>query len=179
MNKRQREGDGREEQVKRAKPVGSAPLDLPGLEGVKRHPGWTLALIAWLLFGLGAAQAAEDNRSPLLLTAEQRSHVLTEMRGFLIAVHGVLQGATRDDSAAIAQAARKAGIAAAHAVPQGLREKLPMPFRKLGSDTHKGFDLLAMDAESLGDAEHSLKQLSQLMGNCLSCHDLYLIEVSP
>jgi hypothetical protein len=128
---------------------------------------------------LTTAQAAEDTRSPLLLSADERGHVLAEMRGFLIAVHAVLQAVQKDDTAAIAQAARKAGRAAAHAVPAGLRDKLPMQFKKLGSDTHQRFDQLAMDAESLGDVSHSLQQLTELMGNCLACHDLYRIEAQP
>ncbi|QFY88321.2 cytochrome c [Magnetovirga frankeli] len=132
-----------------------------------------------LLFGLTTAQAAEDQRSPLLLNADERGHVLEEMRTFLTSAHGVLQGVLQEDADAIAQAARKAGRAAAHAVPQSLRAKLPMQFMKLGSDTHQRFDQLAMDAESLGDASHSLQQLTELMGNCLACHDLYRIDVQP
>ena len=46
----------------------------------------------------------------------------------------------------------------------------------LGFDTHRRFDQLALDAEQLGDTQHSLQQLAKLMANCVSCHASYRID---
>ena len=39
-----------------------------------------------------------------------------------------------------------------------------------GNHTHRGFDQIAMDAEKMGAADLTLKQLTHLMGNCTACH---------
>jgi len=51
-----------------------------------------------------------------------------------------------------------------------------MEFKKLGRDTHLKFDALALDADELGDKEHTLEQLSELMKNCVACHAVYKIN---
>jgi len=38
------------------------------------------------------------------------------------------------------------------------------------------FDALALDADELGDKEHTLEQLSELMKNCVACHAVYKIN---
>ncbi|NOY15605.1 MAG: cytochrome c, partial [Gammaproteobacteria bacterium] len=55
--------------------------------------------------------------------------------------------------------------------------KLPLAFKKLGFDTHAKFDQLAMDANDLGDRDHTLQQLSTLMENCVACHAAYRINL--
>ena len=55
-------------------------------------------------------------------------------------------------------------------IPKSLAPKLPPEFKKLGLETHRGFDQIAMDAEKMGAADLTLKQLTQLMGNCVACH---------
>ena len=74
-------------------------------------------------------------------------------------------------------AAGQVGAQAQRGMPGSLMGKLPLPFKKLGHDTHKKFDLLALDAKQLGDPQHSLQQLSELMKNCVACHSTYKIEI--
>jgi len=70
-------------------------------------------------------------------------------------------------------------MAAAHDGPAGLRQKLPPEFKHLGHATHTGFDDLARDAASMADPSLALKQLGQLMSNCVSCHATFRIEPAP
>lgn len=140
-----------------------------------------LALIATPLLAADHAHHAHhgnplDQRKPLRLNAEEKAHVQMEMRTFLATTQKIVSGAAANDMKAVTEAARAAGMAAAHDVPADLRKKLPLEFRKLGHATHVGFDDLARDAESLGDANHALRQLGQVMNNCLSCHALYRLE---
>ncbi len=146
-----------------------------------RHPFLILfALIATPLFAAEHAHHGKplEQRTPIRLTVEEKAHIHAEMRLFLSSTQKIVTAAAANDMKALAEAARTAGMAAAHEVPGKLREKLPMQFKKLGHATHQGFDDLARDADSLGDANHALKQLGQVMDNCTSCHALYRIETS-
>ncbi len=67
-------------------------------------------------------------------------------------------------------------MAAQQAVPTELQHALPAGFKKLGGKTHRAFDQLAMDMESMEDVSLSLKQLGELMNNCTSCHAAYQIR---
>ncbi len=125
----------------------------------------------------GAVAPSSDGRQALQLEAAERDLVLGEMRLFLSSVQTMTEGLSKGDMAQVIKAARKVGVAAQQAVPGSLVGKLPLSFKQLGFDTHKKFDLLALDAESLGDTQHTLQQLSELMNNCVACHASYRMDV--
>ncbi len=118
----------------------------------------------------------DDERQALILTAAERDFVLAEMRLFLSSVQAITNGVSKENLPVIIKAARKAGVQAQPPTPSSLANKLPVMFKKLGRDTHKKFDLLALDAEELGDTQYSLQQLSELMNNCVRCHANYKIR---
>jgi len=136
------------------------------------------ALAATPVFAAEHAHHAvlQEQRAAIHLTMEEKAHIHQEMRLFLSVTQKIVAGAAANDMKGVAAAAREAGMAAAHEVPGKLREKLPLQFKKLGQATHQGFDDLARDADSLGDANHALRQLGQVMSNCVSCHAVYRIE---
>jgi hypothetical protein len=117
-----------------------------------------------------------EHRTPIVLSAEEKAHLHLEMRLFLAGVQKIITGTAANDMKLVAVAARELGMAAAHEVPPGLRAKLPLEFKKLGHATHQGFDDLSRDADSLGDANHALRQLGQVMSNCVSCHAMFRLE---
>ncbi|MCW8906119.1 MAG: hypothetical protein OQL28_02625 [Sedimenticola sp.] len=119
-----------------------------------------------------------DGRVAIQLNDSERDLLLSEMRGFLATLQAITEGATGDDLALAANAARKAGIAAQKGVPVSLMSKLPLAFKQLGVDTHRQFDQLALDADQMGDADHTLGQMSRLMQNCVSCHAAYRIALA-
>lgn len=132
--------------------------------------------MALLLLGVGAAQAAES-RIPIKLTQTERDFVLTEMRAFLLAVQQVVVGLSGDDMQQVEQSAHKVGMHTARQVPPLLKQKLPQGFKRLGMDTHKRFDQLALDAKQVGDRSLVLEQLSTLMQNCVACHEMFRFEL--
>lgn len=148
---------------------------------------WTLLLAALLVTGgmvykfiiSGETLVASDGRKSLMLEAGERDLVLTEMRMFLIAVQEIIQAANDNNAEGIVKSARFVGRAAQEAVPGSLMKKLPLEFKKLGFDTHEKFDQLALDAEQFGDTAVSMKQLSTLMQNCVSCHASYRVDALP
>ena len=124
------------------------------------------------IFQADAANSS-DARELINLSASEKDIVLTEMRLFLTSTQQIIKGISEDDIELVASQAKKSGKAAQAEIPASLAKKLPAPFKKLGSDTHVKFDQIAMDAEDLGDSEHALSQLSVLLQNCTSCHELY------
>ena len=116
-----------------------------------------------------------DKRKLILLDNNERDFVLAEMRAFLISVQQISQGLAENNMALVVKQARVSGKAAQAGTPATLAKKLPPAFKILGSDTHAKFDQLAMDADDFGDKDHTLKQLSTLLKNCVSCHATFRI----
>ncbi|MEW8256931.1 MAG: hypothetical protein AB2747_21445 [Candidatus Thiodiazotropha taylori] len=113
----------------------------------------------------------------IYLTAVEREAVLSEMRGFVESTAGIVKGIADENMEMVTANARKSGKKAGAHMPHTLHKKLPASFKKLGSDTHRRFDELALDAEQLGDVGHALSQLGALLDNCVSCHSLFRIKV--
>ena len=125
----------------------------------------------------GEVAPASDGRTAILMPQDERDLVLGEMRQFLQSVQVILSAVNTEDTQGIVDAARAVGAAQQGAMPGTLVKRLPGGFKKLGFDTHRRFDQLALDAEQLGDPEHSLQQLAELMANCVSCHASYRIDL--
>lgn len=143
----------------------------------------TMAAPAWAHddHSHGAADHAnlKDERRALNLAPSERAMILLEMRQFLNGIQIMTDALSRDDLKTVARAAKPLGAQAAHEVPDSLKAKLPKEFKQLASAVHGGFDLLAMDAESLGDTKHIQKQLGGILQNCVSCHSLFQIHAMP
>ena len=84
---------------------------------------------------------------------------------------------SRDDMEAVSREARALGLVMSHHMPADLKQALPQGFRKLGHAVHSSFDQIALDAESLGDSQHSLSQLGDTLSRCVSCHSMYQIHI--
>ncbi|MEW8323202.1 MAG: hypothetical protein AB2606_11215 [Candidatus Thiodiazotropha taylori] len=117
------------------------------------------------------------NGTTIYLTAIEREAVLSEMRGFVESTAGIVKGISAENMEMVTESARKSGRGAGAHMPHTLHKKLPVSFKKLGSDTHRRFDELALDAEQLGDSGHALSQLGALLDNCVSCHSSFRFKV--
>lgn len=146
---------------------------------------WSLLIVvlaavaagAYRLLSGGHTHTAGDGREEIVLEAAERDLVLAEMRTFLSAVQGITLALTQDDLQALAQHARKVGAAAAGQIPASLVHALPLEFKTLGRRVHADFDQLALDAEQLGDRDHALRQLGDILGQCVACHARYRFSV--
>ena len=128
----------------------------------------------------GAADyvSLKDERRALKLAPSERAMILLEMRQFLTGIQVMTDALSRDDLKTVAQAAKPLGAQAAHEVPNSLKAKLPKEFKQLGFAVHGAFDQLAMDADSLGDARHTQKQLANILQTCVSCHSMFQIHAA-
>jgi len=126
----------------------------------------------------GNVADSDDGRTAILLDKSERDLVLSEMRVFLESLQQITSGISDDNMKLVAASARKSGMSAQTGVPGSLVGKLPLSFKQLGFDTHTKFDQLALDAEQLGDRDHTLSQMNALLNNCVSCHAAYRFEIA-
>lgn len=146
--------------------------------------GWALFILMTMVSGLlaykfiysGKTELAPDNRTAIILEDFERAFMLAEMRNFLLGVQQILEGIEKDNMSQVVSAARNVGTADLGHAPGSLMGKLPLAFKKMGLSTHKAFDQMAMDAEQLGDKEHTLSQLNQILPTCTACHSLYRVR---
>ena len=134
-------------------------------------------LFTMLCAFLSTAIADEsDTRTVIPLSPQHRSIVLNEMRLFLSGLQQLSDALSKQDMETVARVARSLGSPMTHDIPPDLKQALPEGFRKLGFSVHSDFDWIAMDAESLGDSQHTLSQLGATLSRCVSCHNSYQIR---
>ena len=134
--------------------------------------GVTIVVLA-VMFMRGQTAPSTDGRSAVQLAPAERDLLLTDMRGMLRSVQGIVQALAQGDSGKAAEAARASGMAAMSRVPPMMMAKLPMPFRQMGSSVHQGFDRLATDAEAGAPPARLTGALEAQLGICVACHEAY------
>ncbi len=137
-----------------------------------------VATAAYRLMGGAQTEVASDARAEIALSVTDRDLVLAEMRAFLASVQGITSAIADDDLVTVAGQARAVGLAAMGQVPMSLMQALPMEFKTMGRATHAGFDQLALDAEQLGDRDHTLRQMGEILSTCVACHATYRLTVA-
>lgn len=124
-------------------------------------------------FTIGEVKPSDDGRLAVQLSKDERNALLLEMRTWLQNSQGILAAVSTNDFATVAKIAKTSGMAAEADVPGALFRKIPFEMKKLGFDTRQKFDEIATDAERLKDSQHTIKQISAAMNNCVSCHATY------
>lgn len=122
------------------------------------------------------ADKSVDERSAIWLSDSQRSTILAEMRQFLSASQTILQAALDEDMQKVEQIARSVGLKQARGVSAELSNKLPQGFVALGPKVHMGFEEIADEAATMGDAQVVLQRLAELQTFCIKCHAAYRLE---
>lgn len=135
----------------------------------------TIVTITWFVVR-GNTTAGTDGRTAVVMTDSERNLVLTEMRGLLSAVHGILDGINHNDMKQIATAARLAGMGSAADVNPALMAKLPLPFKQLGMSVHHDMDELAQAAESGKPAAQLQVMLTTSVAKCVACHSAWQLK---
>jgi hypothetical protein len=134
-------------------------------------------MLTVLFAAVPIADAEEvDTRTVIQLSPQHRALVLGEMRQFLAGLQQMTHALSRDDMGTVSREARSLGVSMSHHMPAELKQALPLEFRKMGHSVHSSFDQIALDAESLGDGQHTLSQLGDTLSRCVSCHSAYQIR---
>ena len=143
----------------------------------------TLVLFLALAAGACVAPRSPDpvyGREAVTLEPAERDFVLAEMRHFVLAIRGVLEGIADDDMKNVAAAARAAGLAVHQAQIAGpggaaasVARKVPPRFRALSLATHQAFDEIALHAQQPGGRDRVLTALADNLNRCVACHAAY------
>ena len=137
----------------------------------------TVAVFGWF-FIRGNTTAGADGRTAVVLQANERDLILTEMRGMLAATQAIVEGFNEGDVQRIAKAASSAGMAAAADVNPALMAKLPMEFKQLGLSVHRDMDEIAKAAEGGKPAPELLKMASNTLTKCVACHAAWQLKAA-
>lgn len=132
-----------------------------------------IVLVFTYKFTVGEVKPSDDGRLAVQLSKDERNAVLLEMRTWLQNSQAMLAAVSSQDFATAANIAKSSGMAAEAATPSSLFRKIPLEMKKLGFDTRQKFDEIAVDAEKLKDTQHTIKQISTAMNNCVACHANY------
>ena len=141
-----------------------------------------LAIVLWVasaatiggMFILGKTESTPDGREAVILSESERDFILGEMRNMLASVQGIVAAVAEDDMKSVEKIALAIGTAEVRNVPKSLMLKLPRTFKAMGSQNHVEFDLVAAQSKMGGKAV--LKQLGDLMVNCVGCHESYSLK---
>lgn len=136
----------------------------------------TLAGLAWFFIS-GSTAPGTQERTSIVLNAQERDLILTEMRGLLSTIQGIVDGVGRDDRKQIAESARAAGMAAAADASPALLAKLPLPFKTLGMSVHRDMDDIADAAEEGRPAPELLNKVAATLSKCVACHAAWQFKV--
>ena len=135
-----------------------------------------IAVMAYKFIVAGSTQETEDRRVAVILEPGERALMLREMRDFVGGLQAIADALSREDMKGAADAARQMGTTRSHDVPAGMMGKLPLEFKTLALGVHRGFDSIAMDAETIGMPKHTLGQLSEVLQKCVACHASYEVR---
>ncbi len=137
-----------------------------------------LIAVTFACGGNGVA-ATPDSRTVIHLSSGHRALVIAEMHQFLSGLQQITEALSREDMDTVADVARSLGTSMSRHMPADLKQALPQGFREQGHAVHSGFDQIALDAEALGDRDHSLSQLGQTLDGCVACHNGFQIVARP
>lgn len=129
-----------------------------------------------VLFVRGQTEPAPDGRTAIPLSPAEATFVLTEMRGMLGSIRGILAGLADKDPRVVQDAASASGSSLAHGVPASLMVKLPLGFKEQGSAVHAAFDELAVASSQGETAEMIMGRLATQMDRCIACHAVYRLQ---
>ena len=141
---------------------------------------WVLTVVALgTMFVRGSTAPGTDGRVAVVLPVGDRDMILSEMRGLLQAVQGVVTALAQEDHAAAAVAARQAGMSG-HATTEarnpGVMARLPLPFKQMGMQVHSDFDALASALDQKVPTREALQKLSATTATCVACHSQYRFQ---
>lgn len=140
---------------------------------------------------------SQDARVAIALPVAERDMFLTEMRGLLTAVNGMLRGVATRDTALLRASAVQGGMAGMMhggmgrrgmgggamrgsgmmGMGRGMGPAMPEGFRALYHATRFGFDSLAERISRGVTPDTVVARLATLTGNCVACHATYRFEV--
>lgn len=128
-----------------------------------------------------ASSYAVAQRANITVTAVEHAYLLTEMNGFLKAIHDINTALAAKDFGTVAAIAEKMGPKGGNhdAVGKLVHEKMPKEWFALARPTHQNFLAIANEARSNPIVEAVLAHVAKTTQQCVACHALYKLSVAP
>jgi hypothetical protein len=132
-------------------------------------------------FGIGVAwagaqtapQSKGDPREAVTLSPAETEKMLAGMRKYLETIQGIVAAMAENDGARVPAIASQSGAKLLQDVPPTTGLKVPLGFSSMSFDTHDKFDKLSDKAAKGASRSVILKDLRNIMANCISCHAAY------
>lgn len=124
------------------------------------------------------AIADVDSRRPIVVRPNERTHILANMRKYLIGVQSMTAALAADDMVAATAAARAMGSVNLYELKLMFPTLASVEFHNLAFEVHRDFDGIASDAESKKDPKLMLGQLGATLKKCTHCHETFLLADS-
>lgn len=118
-------------------------------------------------------QARGDPREAVALAPAEVENLLAGMRTYLEAIQDIVAAMAENQVSRVPDIATKSGAKALQSVTPLTGLKLPLGFASLSFDTHDKFDQLAEKAKRGTSRAEVLKDLRDIMANCIGCHAAY------
>jgi hypothetical protein len=137
----------------------------------------TLALAGFAVTTQSAPSALpieSDNRFPIQVKPQERSHVLFDMRAMLHGMFNIHNAMSRNDWQAVAKEAVPLGELMMK-MPTDMMNRLPDGFMQMGSGMQESFNNLAKAAQS-GDQRTAQTYMADALAFCSGCHDTYRFQ---
>ncbi|EQA47209.1 hypothetical protein LEP1GSC050_0707 [Leptospira broomii serovar Hurstbridge str. 5399] len=156
---------------------------------LKKIPFGLIAFILWICtitvliyyFIEGNTVKSKDDRVSIYLNEDEKILVLTEMRGLLASLNGILGGLSAGDYEKASESARASGMGLVKSLENEEKKillKLPIEFKQLGFGTHEQFDVISEKLKQKKDLGIILHELDILTRKCIACHATYRIDVA-
>jgi hypothetical protein len=140
-----------------------------------------MVLLLVLISAAVLTARAEDIRQRVELPAPMQAHMLANMRDHLVALETITRQLAQGQYEAAGETAEsRLGMSAmqAHGAAH-MAPLMPEPMRAFGSAMHRAasrFTIAAGDAEVTGDLGAAFGALSQVMQQCVACHEAFRVH---
>ena len=131
---------------------------------------------------ISPAQAADpsDARQPIVLTPQEYSWLLNEMRGHLDAIGAANQAMANGDMEAARQALLARGTARLKAPGRlGFGHKTTDAWRAMAGGMHKSYDAVAEGIANKETPQQVMGRIAGLKHNCAGCQASYRLVAAP
>jgi len=149
--------------------------------GSARRERLPCLLLPLLISAASVSLGAEDTRQLVEFPPPMQAHMLANMRDHLLALEAITRQLAEGRYGAAAETAEgRLGMSAMQAHGSARRAPfMPEPMRAIGLGMHRAasrFAIVARNAEVTGDLGAAFGALSQVMQQCVACHEAFRVH---
>jgi len=117
-----------------------------------------------------------DSRVVILLKPGDRNFILGEMRGLLAKMQQLISAISNNDIQTFSKVSKTLKNDSNGEKQQSLLGKMPIAFKRLSYKIHSDFNQLYADVSAQKDNKYLLKEVSDIMVNCVGCHAAFRLQ---